>query len=547
MAVENHILKMPPFPRARQPAFVSIEGAKASADEIREACDLIPQLRVGGAFWGARPLISPSAKLLLFPGNIEQCRLMVERASSLHKKEEIILCAEASASGVHYAESVPRDCDPWHLFDHVEEVWIDSGNAVAVLASLAGKAYCLWDDNGPLPGNMIDPLSALERFRYADPFTGEPVSLPETVRLLGFWRNYIEENRGIRAVAGFADWKQANVEPLLWSGDGDVEFLDRLGHLPVGSNVGVWTSRLSRSVKRDISKRKLKTIEVEDGFIRSVGLGAECVPPLSIIVDRKGIYFDPSKGSDLEHILENVRFDTSMLVEARRLRSFIVDARVSKYGPGAVRQVDYKHLAADRNIFLVIGQVEDDRSVQSGGGRIKSNLMLLKEVRERSPDSFIIYRPHPDVLAGLRKGHVPDPVALEYADIVASEGDIIDLIETADEVHVMTSLAGFEALLREKAVTCYGVPFYSGWGLTEDLGEIPERRTKRRSLDELVAASLMIYPRYLDPVTGLPCPAHILVMRLEQGQSRPESLLTRFRKMQGWVRLKMRSLFPGGT
>ena len=78
-----------------------------------------------------------------------------------------------------------------------------------------------------------------------------------------------------------------------------------------------------------------------------------------------------------------------------------------------------------------------------------------------------------------------------------------------DEVHVNTSLAGFEALLRGKAVTTYGVPFYAGWGLTRDLGPVPARRTAKRSIDELVAAALLIYPRYLDPVTGLPCPAEV--------------------------------------
>ena len=77
----------------------------------------------------------------------------------------------------------------------------------------------------------------------------------------------------------------------------------------------------------------------------------------------------------------------------------------------------------------------------------------------------------------------------------------------------MTSLAGFEALLRGKPVTTYGQPFYAGWGLTEDLCPVP-RRTRRRSLDELVAGALILYPRYLDPVTGLRCTPELLVERL---------------------------------
>ena len=91
------------------------------------------------------------------------------------------------------------------------------------------------------------------------------------------------------------------------------------------------------------------------------------------------------------------------------------------------------------------------------------------------------------------------------------------LIEMVDELHVNSSLAGFEALMRGKKVTVQGAPFYAGWGLTTDLGEVPTRRTRRRSLDELVAAALLLYPRYLDPATGLPCPAEVLVGRLAAG------------------------------
>jgi capsular polysaccharide export protein len=65
----------------------------------------------------------------------------------------------------------------------------------------------------------------------------------------------------------------------------------------------------------------------------------------------------------------------------------------------------------------------------------------------------------------------------------------------------MTSLTGFDALLREKGVFTYGVPFYSGWGLTQDMAQgAPSlmRRRRRLSLDELVAGTLLRYPVYWD-------------------------------------------------
>ena len=75
------------------------------------------------------------------------------------------------------------------------------------------------------------------------------------------------------------------------------------------------------------------------------------------------------------------------------------------------------------------------------------------------------------------------------------------LLSEVAEVHTMTSLTGFEALLRGLKVTTYGVPFYAGWGLTTDKATIPARRNQCIDLDSLIYATLIAYPRYFDPVT----------------------------------------------
>ena len=129
---------------------------------------------------------------------------------------------------------------------------------------------------------------------------------------------------------------------------------------------------------------------------------------------------------------------------------------------------------------------------------------------------------------------------MTHADEVVRDQPIMSLIDAADEVHVNTSLAGFEALLRSKPVTTYGVPFYAGWGLTADLGAVPSRRTARRSLDELVAAALIVYPRYLDPKTSLPCPPEILIARLAEGvPAGGNSALIWLRRLQGRLRRQL--------
>jgi capsular polysaccharide export protein len=104
---------------------------------------------------------------------------------------------------------------------------------------------------------------------------------------------------------------------------------------------------------------------------------------------------------------------------------------------------------------------------------VNTNRDLLRTVRERNPDAFIVFKPHPDVLVGNRKGQVVAEDIARWADCQALDADIIQCIQLADELHTMTSLSGFEALMHGKRVFCYGMPFYAGWGLTQDEHHIP--------------------------------------------------------------------------
>jgi capsular polysaccharide export protein len=280
-------------------------------------------------------------------------------------------------------------------------------------------------------------------------------------------------------------------------------------------------------------------IEVEDGFLRSRGLGADCIPPLSITVDSTGAYFDPASPSELENLLQHGSFGDEMLDRASRLRELIIKAGLSKYSSG---DVELGRRSDSRRHILVPGQVEDDRSVKTGGCGLATNVDLLMRVRKQAPDAYIFYKPHPDVVAGHRKGAIPDRVCLQYADEIAPDAPITSLIAMVDEVHVNTSLAGFEALMRGKKVTAYGVPFYAGWGLTHDLGPVPARRSATRTLDELVAATLLLYPRYLDPETGLPCPPEVVVARLSAGQAPNTNMVVAARRLQGKLMRGVRSL-----
>jgi capsular polysaccharide export protein len=240
---------------------------------------------------------------------------------------------------------------------------------------------------------------------------------------------------------------------------------------------------------------------VEDGFIRSVGLGVHFNQPLSLVFDKSGIYFDATKPSDLENILNNTQFDNDMCSRAASIRNDLIQLGISKYNVGGNINFD---LPSDKIIILVPGQVEGDASIQFGSLAIKTNQQLLVNVCKANPDAYVIYKPHPDVVAGERDKGNWQLASSELADLVITDVSIDQIINVVDEVHTMTSLAGFEALLRGKKVITYGMPFYAGWGLTTDI-ETCIRRKRVLLLEELIAGTLILYPTYLDPFSHKIC------------------------------------------
>ena len=518
-------LRIPPFPGAKAlPLGSSSAACVAISDHaLDQLIDRVAELKVGGTYWGRQPKMPESGHTVI--------RLSDPRArKDAHRLADTVI------------ELPPNsNVDPWHVLSGAGVVVADASDELILLAAIVGlPVRCV--GQGPFSALETGERSTLrETFRsiavngvtYRNPFSNDEMDLAEAIELCGFWRELIDSNRSLAGAVGLALWKRKTVAPLLWDGSRNAPFASQWRLFNPGDRVAVWKSRTSALALRRLERCGAQIVEVEDGFIRSVGLGADCIPPLSIVVDSQGIYFDPRSSSDLEQLLQQSRMDPQMLRRASRLRQLIVNLGISKYGAGAPqleRRSPKRHL-------LIVGQVEDDRAVLEGLGP-SSNAELLRRAREGNPGAYILYKPHPDVEAGHRAGAIPDAVCLQLADEVIRDAPISSLIDLVDEVHVNTSLAGFEALLRGKEVITYGVPFYAGWGLTIDLGAIPDRRSTKRNIDELVAAALLLYPRYFDPISGLPCPPEILVRRIGEGSSNPRpTRLVRLRRLQGkWKR-----------
>ena len=352
--------------------------------------------------------------------------------------------------------------------------------------------------------------AALPVSRFADPFFGTPASLGAALDVLMLWRATETENRRIGAFLHMQKWKREAIARNFGHDNGHAPFAETPA-AALAQRQGVvlaWAARLTAETER---QAQVPIWRVEDGFIRSIGLGVNFAPAASLALDPIGMHYDATRPSRLEGILAETVFTPEMLARAAALRAIILRRNITKYNLSDARTP--LPPSPGRPRILVVGQVEDDASILFGAGRINTNLGLLRAVRESAPDAFIIWKPHPDVQSGYRRGYLPTGKAAQFADVVLTQGDIRPLFAEVDALHTMTSLAGFEALLRGLPVTCWGRPFYAGWGLTTDM-ENCERRQRRLTLDELVAGSLILYPRYQDPVTGLPCPPEVLLERL---------------------------------
>ncbi|WP_294389580.1 beta-3-deoxy-D-manno-oct-2-ulosonic acid transferase [uncultured Sphingomonas sp.] len=367
-----------------------------------------------------------------------------------------------------------------------------------------------------------------------DPFTGATIPVEAAAAIAAHWRALSRANAPIRVATGMAWWKRQRIAQFLWAeGHAPLTFADDAeGALSAaaGGRIATWPSRAPAGLAGQAGER---LVRVEDGFIRSIGLGADLHPPLSIVVDQSGIYYDPTRPSDLETILQTADFTPDLLARAAALRTLIVERGISKYASAAPLAPAPRRTG--KRVVLVPGQVEDDQSVRLGGAGIASNLDLLARARAAEPDAYILFKPHPDVDAGHRVGRVPDADLLAHADEVVRGEAMPALLGRVDAVHVLTSLTGFEALLRGLDVTVHGHPFFAGWGLTRDLAGPLPRRTRRLDLDALVAGALILYPRYLDPMTELPCPPEVLLRRFADGWRPRETWLIRARRVQGRI------------
>jgi capsular polysaccharide export protein len=234
---------------------------------------------------------------------------------------------------------------------------------------------------------------------------------------------------------------------------------------------------------------------LEDGFVRSFERGA---PTRSVIVDDLGVYYDARCQSRMEQVIAQ----GVGTVQADRAQSLIAAWQaggISKYNDAP----EYEGGLPNRYV-LVADQTYGDLSVSAGLAKQASFTAMLQAALDENPNDEVLVKIHPDVLTRQKRGWISSEMLKQPRIRLIGDGSHpVRLLQNASAVYAVTSLIGFEALLWNRPVRCFGMPFYAGWGLTQDALATPHRRGRAR-LEDVVHAAFVTQARYVDPRDGSP-------------------------------------------
>ncbi|WP_186332382.1 tetratricopeptide repeat protein [Bordetella genomosp. 13] len=366
------------------------------------------------------------------------------------------------------------------------------------------------------------PPVADYRFSLVDPFEvfGEKARFGDFFLVGDNWRNGTD--KPVAILWGFNSWKWGFVADYL--ADYRVAFAPRkvsmlmallaIRRFPVKADCFVvWGYTEPGIVTRHARWKRIPIHRMEDGFIRSSELGASHSTPYSLVLDDKGLHYNPDTESRLEAILNTKQFTDAERAAARGCIDLMLQLSLSKYTPGKLQKVSTPSIRLQRRVAIV-GQVDNDMSMRMGNPEGWSMMDMIRLAKIEHPDAEIVYRPHPEVYEGYQRSRFVKRLVSRICVIESPDVPTAEFLDSVDHVYTVTSLTGFEALLRGKKVTVMGAAFYAGWGLTDDRVAFPRRRA-RHDLEALFHAIYLDYPIYLSHPANAELGFHTACLRID--------------------------------
>lgn len=256
----------------------------------------------------------------------------------------------------------------------------------------------------------------------------------------------------------------------------------------------------------------------EDAFFKSATTWADTTKPLryragiSFTIDDLACYYDSVYPSRLEMKLnsrDELTADESM--RSRKTIDFIIESRITKYNHQPIYRPEIGRKGAPK--VLVIDQSYNDYSIVRCQANDSTFKNMLDAAVYENPDADIIIKTHPDTIANKseRTGYYVKMQEQERIFLQRSAINPICLLKEVDKVYVCSSQMGFEALMAGCQVVTFGIPFYAGWGMTDDrhplllTKELKTRRSRNRSLEEIFYFAYIWYSHYVNPISGSTC------------------------------------------
>ncbi|WFE89343.1 hypothetical protein K1718_24840 [Roseibium porphyridii] len=303
---------------------------------------------------------------------------------------------------------------------------------------------------------------------------------------------------------GFTGWKRAFYQSVF--SDRDILFvgeehyngpklIEAAFDCVRNQDVHVWSYKDPYWLSALSNTNNCRICRVEDGFLRSVGLGAQRIKPLSIIIEREtDLYFHKSRTSTLHKMLRSLTADqkTQFHDKGSELKQLILEQNLSKYN---FKDTGARFEVADQSV-LVLGQVERDESIRRGPDPYVTCEQLVELAIRENPGATIYFKPHPEVHRGIAEPYSAPfrrfPELREFPQAV----NMFAYADAFKRIYTISSLAGFEMLLRGAPVTTLGGPWYAAWGLTDDRN-VPGEEVADLTPESLLWAAYGEYPLYL--------------------------------------------------
>lgn len=243
-------------------------------------------------------------------------------------------------------------------------------------------------------------------------------------------------------------------------------------------------------------------VRLEYGFISSKDVAAIDSPQCSLLMSPWVMYYDSSRPTFMDYLLNSEwQLSKIQLDNVKSQIKTIIENRLTKYNAGKLQFIKKIPKTGNKRVLL-IDQRKGDLSVSYGGASEATFDEMFKAAYAKAGYDVVI-KVHPDALKGgfgsyLAKYVDYDP---KRVFVVAEDVNPYVLLNECDEVFVVVSGMGFEAAMLGKPVTCFGSPFYSGWGFTHDIQK-KKYREKKRTVEEFFYIYYDFCSRYYLPGKG---------------------------------------------